>query len=158
LGTLGPIAHSKMSNWEKVFRVTVLANVQLIRTLDPLLRASTQGRVFFITSRTAREPRAYWGAYAAAKSALESLAHTYALENTNTSLRVHTVNPGKMRTAMRATAYPGENPDLLPTPDMIAEKLMAYCLPTNTAAPQHINLQTDSLICEAQAARPRQTY
>ncbi len=144
LGTLGPVAHCKMNEWEKVFRVNVHANAQLIRTLDPLLRASQDGRALFISSRAVLAPRAYWGAYAASKSALEALVFTYAAESLNTGLKINLVDPGKMRTAMRATAYPGEDPTSLPHPDLIAEKLLQFCLPSYTQTGQRLSLQKGS--------------
>jgi NAD(P)-dependent dehydrogenase (short-subunit alcohol dehydrogenase family) len=91
-----------------------------VRSLDPLLRLSEAGRAIFVTSGVARKPRAFWGAYGATKAALEQLALSYAAENVNTKIRVNLVNPGAMRTRMRAQAMPGEDPKSLPEAGDIA--------------------------------------
>ena len=112
--------------------VNVTANWRLIRALDPLLRASAAGRVAFLTSGAASraELRAYWGPYAASKAALDALARTYAAETATTSaVRVMLVNPGPLRTRMRATAMPGEDPLTLRTPEELAPKVAAICSP-----------------------------
>lgn len=120
LGTLAPLGHLKPDEFQKVMDLNVIANFRLIRTLDPLLKASEAGRVVFVTSGVASEARAYWGGYAVSKAALESLARTYAAECANTNVKVNILDPGRVRTAMRAQAYPGENPAIRPHPDEIA--------------------------------------
>lgn len=120
LGTLAPLGHLKPDEFRKVMDLNVTANLCLIRTLDPLLKASEAGRVVFVTSGVAGEARAYWGEYAVSKAALESLAKTYAAECANTNVKVNILDPGRVRTAMRAQAYPGENPEKRPHPDEIA--------------------------------------
>lgn len=107
LGTLTPLAHGKIKEWQDVMTVNVTANVQLIRTLDPLLRASSAGRAIFVTSGMGSEPTAYWGAYATSKAALNMLAQIYAAETVKTNLRVNLIRPGIVATAMLAQAYPG---------------------------------------------------
>jgi NAD(P)-dependent dehydrogenase (short-subunit alcohol dehydrogenase family) len=118
LGTLTPVAHQKAGEWEKVLNVNLNANFRLVRTLDPLLRASDAGRAIFVTS-SAAEGRAYWGAYGISKAALEALARTWASETEKTSLRVNLVDPGGVRTAMRAEAFPGEDKEALPLPETV---------------------------------------
>lgn len=113
LGTLTPVPHIQDRDWDEVMATNVTANVRLLRTLDPLLRRSDAGRAIFVSSGIAQHPRAYWGPYAASKAALETLALCYAAETATTPLRVNIVNPGKTRTAMRAKAYPGEDPTTL---------------------------------------------
>lgn len=120
LGTLGPLAHTEPAVWDQVMAVNVTANWRLIRSMDPLLRASPAGRVVFVTSTVAREARAYWGAYAISKCALEMLALIYAAEVAKTNVRVNLLNPGGTRTAMRAAAFPGEDPMTLKTADSIS--------------------------------------
>jgi NAD(P)-dependent dehydrogenase (short-subunit alcohol dehydrogenase family) len=120
LGTLAPLGHLKPDEFQKVMDLNITANFRLIRTLDPLLKASDAGRVVFVTSGVATESRAYWGEYAVSKAALESLAKTYAAECANTNVRVNILDPGRVRTAMRAQAYPGEDPASRPHPDDIA--------------------------------------
>lgn len=132
LGPLSPLAHVEPKQWEDLFSLNVTANWRLIRALDPLLRQSAAGRVVFITSGVASraEFRAYWGPYAASKAALDALARTYAAETANTSpVRVMLVNPGPLRTRMRATAMPGEDPETLRTPEELAPKVVAICSP-----------------------------
>lgn len=125
LGTLAPIGHIKPAEWQKVMDLNVTANFRLIRTLDPLLRAAPAGRAVFVTSGAARNPRAYWGGYAVSKAALEMLVQTYAAECEGTSVKANIFDPGRVRTAMRAQAYPGEDPQSRPAPEDIAP----YVLP-----------------------------
>jgi len=119
LGTLGPLAHTEPAVWDRVMAVNVTANWRLIRSMDPLLRASAAGRAVFVTSTVAREARAYWGAYAISKGALEMLALIYAAEVVKTNIKVNVLNPGGTRTAMRAEAFPGEDPMTLKTAESI---------------------------------------
>lgn len=120
LGTLKPLAHNKLKEWQSVMDVNVTANFQMLRSLDPLLRTSDAGRAIFVTSGVARkDDRAYWGAYKVSKAALEALAHSYAAETKKTNVRVNIIDPGRVRTAMRASAYPGEDPETLPTADIL---------------------------------------
>ena len=120
LGPLSPLGHVPAETWDEVLQVNLTANWRLIRTLDPLLRASDAGRAIFVSSGVAARPRAYWGPYAVSKAALEALVRTYAAEVANTTVRVNLVNPGPTRTRMRAQAYPGEDPATLRTPEDIA--------------------------------------
>jgi NAD(P)-dependent dehydrogenase (short-subunit alcohol dehydrogenase family) len=109
LGVLSPLGHMDPKTWDQVIAVNLTANWRLIRSFDPLLRASDAGRAIFVTSGVA-QGRAYWGGYAVSKGALETLARTYAHECANTKVRVNLINPGPTRTRMRAAAYPGEDP------------------------------------------------
>ena len=129
LGTMGPVAHMDPAVWSQVMAVNVTANWRLIRSFDPLLRASDAGRAIFVTSGAARRPRAYWGAYAVSKVALEMLVGTYAAEVTKTNVRVNLVDPGATRTAMRAEAYPGEDPLSLKDPDSLTDVFVALAEP-----------------------------
>jgi NAD(P)-dependent dehydrogenase (short-subunit alcohol dehydrogenase family) len=117
LGTLTPVGHIAPDEWQRLFDVNVTANWRLIRCLDPLLREGPAGRAIFVTSGVAAKPRAYWGGYSISKAALEALVRTYSEETATTSLRVNLVSPGPVRTAMRASAMPGEDPQTLPHPD-----------------------------------------
>ena len=116
LGTLTPLRDLTTERWEHTLAVNVTANWRLLRACDPLLRRSGAGRVIVVSSVHARCPRAYWGAYAASKAALESLAMTYAHEVAATSIQVNVIDPGPLRTRFRATAFPGERPDRLREP------------------------------------------
>ena len=121
LGTLTPIPHIQPQEWDRVLGINLTANWRLIRSLDPLLRASDAGRAIFVTAGAARRPRAFWASYAISKSALEMLVSIYASEVAHTRLRVNLIDPGSVRTRLRAQAYPGEDPGALPDPDEIAE-------------------------------------
>jgi NAD(P)-dependent dehydrogenase (short-subunit alcohol dehydrogenase family) len=130
LGPISPLGHISPKDWEQVFAVNVTANWRLIRSLDPLLRASDAGRVVLISSGAAQrsEVNAYWGCYAASKAALDALARAYASETRNiTNVRVMIANPGPLRTKMRAAAMPGEDPMTLRTPEEFAPGIVAMC-------------------------------
>lgn len=133
LGALSPIGHFDPPTWDKVFAVNVTANYRLLRALDPLLRQSDAGRAVFVTSGAGQraDVRPYWGLYAATKAALDALARAYAAETANTSaIKVMLANPGPLRTRMRASAMPGENPLTLKTPEDFAPRLADLCAPT----------------------------
>lgn len=129
LGRLSPLSHIPNEEWEQVLRINLTANWRLIRTLDPLLRRSDAGRAVFITSRAASKIRAYWGPYAASKAALEALVKTYAAEVETTPLKVNLLDPGPTRTAMRAEAYPGEDPSKLKPPEALAPVILKLTSP-----------------------------
>ena len=120
LGTLSPVSHIEPKVWDETFTVNVTANYRLIRSMEPLLRQSDAGRAIFVTSGATRTPRPYWGVYGASKIALEHIVRTWAAEIVKTPIRVNLVNPGPIRTAMRAKAFPGEDPKTLRHPDEIA--------------------------------------
>lgn len=120
LGVLTPLAQLDPKVFEDLLTVNVTANGRLIRSVDPLLRASDAGRAVFVSSSVARQARPYWGGYAMSKAAVESLALTYAAEGEGTNVRVNLLNPGGTATAMRAAAMPGEDASTLPTPEDIA--------------------------------------
>ena len=132
LGPLSPLSHVEPKAWDDVIAVNVTANWQLIRCMEPLLRASDAGRAVFVTSGAAWLFRAYWGPYAVSKAALNVMAQTWADEMANTPVCVNLFNPGRIRTRMRAAAYPGEDPQTLKTPEEAAEKALALCLPSFT--------------------------
>ena len=114
------------TQFSKTLTVNVLATQALIARFDALLRASADPRLIYLTTSVATKPRAYWGAYAASKAAAENLVASYAEEARNTSkVRVAIVDPGATRTAMRAKAYPGENPASVQPPEAVADRLVA---------------------------------
>ena len=129
LGEMTPLTHYDATSWHQVFDVNVHANWRLIRTLDPLLRRSDAGRAILVTSGAAANPRAFWGAYAVTKAAVETLAKVWASELENSNVRVNLLNPGATRTSMRAAAFPGEDPDTLKTPDEIAGRFVEMASP-----------------------------
>lgn len=132
LGTLSPIGHIEPKTFEQVIAVNVTANWRLIRSLDPLLRASDAGRAIFITSGASRRPIPYWGAYGTSKAALDMLVGIYAAECAHTNVRVNLYNPGPTRTGMRAAAFPGEDPQSLVPPEAHGEGLIRLALPSCT--------------------------
>jgi NAD(P)-dependent dehydrogenase (short-subunit alcohol dehydrogenase family) len=129
LGQLTPLAHMEPKVFQEILDVNVTANWRLIRSLDPVLRQSDAGRVLFITSGAARKHTPFWGGYAMVKAALESLALTYAEECATTKVRVNLFSPGPIRTAMRAKAMPGEDPESLPPPDAVTPDIVALLSP-----------------------------
>ncbi len=138
LGTLGPLPHTDAKEWDRVIGLNLSANFRLVRTLDPLLRASDAGRAIFVTSGAAEGPRAYWGAYAVSKAGLEAMARSYAAENEKTNLRVNIIDPGRVRTKMRAAAYPGEDPQSVIPPEDVVDAFLALADPAMTAHGQRV--------------------
>lgn len=129
LGTLSPLGHVEPATWAEVVEVNLTANWRLIRSFDPLLRRSEAGRAIFVTAPAAAEHRPYWGPYAATKSALESLVKTYAAEMAQTRVRANLIDPGVIGTALRAQAFPGEDPASLASPDSLADDVLALARP-----------------------------
>lgn len=129
LGELAPLGHLDQEVWDKTMAVNVTANWRLIRSLDPLLKASDAGRALFVSSGAANKCLAYWGVYSVSKAALEALVRTYAAETASTPLRAMLVNPGPLRTAMRRAAMPGEDPATLRTPEDLAPAFVRMASP-----------------------------
>lgn len=130
LGPIGPLNHIEPKTFEKVMAVNVTANYRLIRSMDPLLRASDAGRAIFLSSSAGSNAYAYWGLYGASKAALDLMCRDWAEEIRNiTQIKVMLVNPGGTRTRMRAEAAPGEDPMRLPTPDEITPYLIQMAAP-----------------------------
>ncbi len=132
LGTLSPLGHIEPNDWAEVMDINLTANWRLIRSLDPLLRQSDAGRAIFVTSGAAAAPHAYWGAYAVSKAALEMLVTTYAAEIAKTRVRANLLDPGTVRTAMRASAFPGEDPLRLAAPEALTEAFVDLAVPECT--------------------------
>lgn len=132
LGDLTPISQYEPRQWDEVINTNLNANQRLIRTLDPLLRASNAGRAVFLTSGVARAPNAYWGAYAVSKAGLECMVKIYAAETAKTNLRVNLLDPGIVRTAMRAKAFPGEDQSQLNPPSAVLPTLLDMVMPNYT--------------------------
>ena len=116
LGSLTPVAHIEPKHWDRLVAVNLTGSFRLIRSVEPLLRASEHPRAIFLTSSRATNPKAFWGSYGATKAALENLVRTWADELEQTRIRAVLLDPGAMRTRMRAEAMPGEDPAHLPDP------------------------------------------
>jgi NAD(P)-dependent dehydrogenase (short-subunit alcohol dehydrogenase family) len=120
LGTLTPLVQYDLETWQTVMQVNFKAAYLLTRASLGILEKSPDASVIFTTSEMARQGRAYWGAYAAAGAALENLTQVWADElSTNSRVRMNTLDPGAVRSALRARAYPGENPLTLPAPEEV---------------------------------------
>jgi NAD(P)-dependent dehydrogenase (short-subunit alcohol dehydrogenase family) len=132
LGMLAPIEHYDVPTWCRVMHVNVTAAFALTQVLLPALKQSRDASVVFTSSGVGRKARAFWGAYAASKFAVEGLAQVLAaeLENT-TAIRVNALNPGAARTAMRLQAYPAENPESLPAPEALVGTYLALLGPAS---------------------------
>jgi NAD(P)-dependent dehydrogenase (short-subunit alcohol dehydrogenase family) len=132
LGPLSPLHHVTEDAWTAVLAINLTANWRLIRTLDPLLKRAEAGRAVFTTSGESSGKHAYWGPYAVSKAGLETLVKTYAHELADTPVRVNLVDPGGVRTAMRAKAFPGEDPKTLPAPEDVAPLFLELVSPACT--------------------------
>ena len=116
---LTPVSHADPRGFAKIEKVNFTGVYRLIRSLEPLLKASTAARVIHLTTSVASEPRAFWGAYAATKAGAENLMRCWADEVESMPIRIAIVDPGRMRTGLRAQAFPGEDPLILPHPQEI---------------------------------------
>lgn len=132
LGTISPIGHIEAKVFEKVMTINVTATWRLIRSVEPLLLKSDQGRALLLSSSAAHKCKPFWGPYSASKAAVEALARTWAGETQRLPLRVLCVDPGATRTAMRAQAVPGEDPNTLPHPSEIAALMVPLVGPEQT--------------------------
>lgn len=126
LGSLAAVPAVDAKEFSRLMTLNVLSQQALIAAFDPMLRRSADARVIALTTSVAAAPRAYWGAYGASKAALEVLVSAYGQEVANiTRIRTHIVNPGATRTAMRARAYPGEDPTKVKEPEVVGEAIAA---------------------------------
>jgi len=126
LGTLSPVSAIDGVEFARLFTLNVTAQQVMIASFDALLRKSDSGRLVALTSSVGSNPRAFWGAYGASKAALENLVDSYGDEVTNLSqVRTAIVDPGRTRTAMRAKAYPGEDPSTVKEPAVVADAILA---------------------------------
>lgn len=129
LGPLSPAHQVSPKDWETIFTINVMANIRLVRTLDPLLRASDAGRVIFTTSGLGEKAQAYWGPYCATKAALNLFAQSYAEETRQTNLRINLVSPGPVDTAMLNKAFPGGFPGAAKKPEDVVPAYLELAAP-----------------------------
>jgi NAD(P)-dependent dehydrogenase (short-subunit alcohol dehydrogenase family) len=125
LGGLSPLGHVEPKTFDKVMAINVTANWRFIRSFDALFKSADNARILLMTSGIVRSCKAFWGPYAMSKAAIEALGRTYAAECVNSNIRINLYNPGPVRTAMRAQAVPGEDPDSLPHPSELALSIAA---------------------------------
>ena len=115
LGQLSPMAHSDPETWDRTMLVNLTSIFHMVRAFDGLLRASPAGRAVLVSSGAAVGARPYWGAYAVSKAGLETMGRAWAAESEQTNMKINMMDPGGTRTAMRAAAFPGEDPQTLPS-------------------------------------------
>lgn len=120
LPALTPVPHIEAEIWDECMAVNATGQWHLIKAMDPLLRIAPAGRAVLVSSGAVTSCRPFWGPYAAAKSALEAIGRCWAGESEQTNLRINMIDPGGTATGMRASAFPGEDPDTLPQPADIA--------------------------------------
>jgi NAD(P)-dependent dehydrogenase (short-subunit alcohol dehydrogenase family) len=126
LGSLTPVEHIDPKEYGRVLGLNLLANQAMIAAFDPLLRKAERADVVALTSSVGSEPRAFWGAYGSSKAALETLLGAYADETEHSGrIRVHIVDPGATRTRMRQLAFPGEEPERVKPPEVVASAIVA---------------------------------
>lgn len=121
LTPLSPMAQVKPKDWDEVINLNLTANYRLLRSFDPLMKASKAGRTIFVSSTVTQGEWPFWGAYAVSKSGLETLVKTYASENKKSNIKANILNPGPTRTTMRPIAYPGEIPEEIKPPEEVTE-------------------------------------
>jgi NAD(P)-dependent dehydrogenase (short-subunit alcohol dehydrogenase family) len=119
LGPVTPVSHLDPQHWDRVVAVNLTATFRLIRSMEPLLRASEAGRGIFLTTWNAANPRAFWGPYGVTKAGMEHMVRTWADELEQTKVRAVLLDPNTMRTKMRAEAMPGEDPATVTDPSEI---------------------------------------
>ena len=125
LGSLSPVEHLDPKELERVFKINVFASQAMIAAFDPLLRRADKADVIGITSSVGEEPRAFWGGYGSSKAAFDTLLGAYADETAHAGrLRVQIVDPGATRTRMRQLAFPGEEPESLKGPEIVAAAIV----------------------------------
>jgi len=129
LGSLAAVPAIDPKELAQVLTLNVSAQASLIAAFDPMLRRAPAAKVIGLTSSVARNARAYWGSYGASKAAFETLLGAYGDETSEISgIRTAIVDPGATRTAMRARAYPGESPDSVKPPEVVAERIVALAI------------------------------
>lgn len=132
LGSLAAVPAIDAKEFSRVVTLNLIAQQALIAAFDPMLRKSADARVIALTSGVGAKPRPYWGAYGASKAALEALLSSYGQEVSRiTKIRTHILSPGPTRTAMRARAYPGEDPATLKDPAVVANALLGMVIADN---------------------------
>ncbi len=142
LGSLTPVEHIDAKEYAKLLATNLLAPQAVIAAFDPMLRRAERADIVALTSSVGREPRAFWGAYGSSKAALETLVLAYADETEHAGkIRVQILDPGATRTRMRQLAFPGEEPESLKGPEVVAEAILERLL---SKAPSGEKLRVDA--------------
>jgi NAD(P)-dependent dehydrogenase (short-subunit alcohol dehydrogenase family) len=142
LSGLRPVAHIPPSVWDTIVATNITGAYRLIRSLEPLLRASPSGRAIFLTAEQASKPSAFWGSFAASKAALEALVRSWADEVDNTAIRAVLLDPGAVRTKLRAEAFPGEDKDSLTGPSDIGPMIVEFAGQADPGPPHKVRTFT----------------
>ena len=125
LGSLTPVQDIDPKEYSRLLSLNLLANQAMIAAFDPLLKNAERADIVALTSSVGSEPRAFWGAYGSSKAALEGLLGAYADETDYLGrIKVHIVDPGATRTRMRANAFPGEEPESVKPPEVVAKAIL----------------------------------
>lgn len=125
LGSLTPVEHIDAKEYARILTLNVVANQALIAAFDQMLRRSERADIVAVTSSVGHQPRAFWGAYGSSKAALENLVLAYADETEHSGrIRVHVLDPGATRTRMRELAFPGEEPEEVKPPEVVAKFIL----------------------------------
>ena len=140
-GTFSPLGHIDPDLWSATLALNLTANWRLIRVMDPLLRRAPAGCAIFVTDRVGRDAPAYWGPYAVSKAGLETMVRIYAGEIGKTAVRANLIDPGPVRTRLRAHAFPGEDPAELPAPEAVTDAFLALALPQCTRNGEIVSAQ-----------------
>lgn len=142
LGSLTPVEHIDSKEYARLLTLNVVANQALIAAFDRLLRASERAEVIAVTSSVGNQPRAFWGAYGSSKAALENLILSYGDETEYSGkVRIHILDPGATRTRMRQNAFPGEEPESLKPPQVVADFILERLL-SDVASGERVSVDT----------------
>lgn len=142
LGSLTPVQDIDPKEYSRILTLNVLANQALIAAFDPLLKNAERADVVGVTSSVGADPRAFWGAYGSSKAAFECLLGAYADETEYLGrLHVHILDPGATRTRMRANAFPGEEPESVKPPQVVADAILGRII---TDAPNVERVRVDA--------------
>jgi len=118
LGQHSPMLAMDPQIWQQVLQVNLTAPFLITRACYSLLKAAPNASLIFTSDAVARQGRAFWAAYAVAKAGLDNFMQIIADEwENNTGIRVNSLDPGPVQTWLRRQVFPGEDPQLLPTPE-----------------------------------------
>ncbi|NKB45023.1 MAG: SDR family NAD(P)-dependent oxidoreductase [Alphaproteobacteria bacterium] len=140
LGQLSPVGHIPPKFWDQVFALNVTANWRLLRSVDPLLRQSDAGRAIFVTCSQGSLPAPYWGAYGASKAALDQMVRIYAAEMVETKVCANLIDPGPVRSTLRLKAFPGEDQNMLRSPEDVTTAFVDLADPAHDKTGERVTI------------------